>query len=86
MSKLSSFEPRSYMSTVTPRICKHCRDIIPLDAKIVNQQKTVMVPQQLKKLRVQLKDKHTIHRCDPDTLKTIEQLNKIQSHVPNVEQ
>ena len=65
------------------RICKHCRDIIPLDAKIIKPAEngdgsapTEEVTSPAKK------DKHTIHRCDPDTLKTIEQLKQDSKPCP----
>ena len=65
------------------RICKHCRDIIPLDAKIIKPAEngdgsaaTEEVASPAKK------DKHTIHRCDPDTLKTIEQLKQDSKPCP----
>ena len=64
------------------RICKHCRDIIPINAKIIKPSEGSKASEgsgsdQNMKLTTRAKpDKQEIHECNPDTLKTAQMLKQ----------
>ena len=64
------------------RICKHCHDIIQLDAKVVKPVENGDGSEPTDVLEPVEKAKHLIHRCNPDTLKTIQQLKQDSKPCP----